>query len=333
MQSAMNDQACSCDCGCGTQPCGCCTGVEPLTPVSVHNRPGLPALIYRVGTHSSFFASMQARLSTMVVDGVGADGQTPATFRPLEGLTTRARDDFSIALLDGWAAAAHVLTFYQERIANEGFLRTATERRSVLELANLVGYRLRPGVAATVFLAYTPDDNQLDPVTIETGARSQSIPGPGESPQSFETSEPVVARREWNNLQVRLSEPANITNENALEIDTIHIAGTAANLRKGDKLLLVFDDEGDESVMRTVTSADTQFADQRTAVRLEPIPTFLLASLALLRKCIEDLTKAIEDEDENEASITRSILEEGQALFTSTLLGAPTEPHGWRSDT
>ncbi len=33
------------------------------------------------------------------------------------------------------AALADVLTFYQERIANEGYLRTATERRSILELA------------------------------------------------------------------------------------------------------------------------------------------------------------------------------------------------------
>ena len=45
-----------------------------------------------------------------------------------------------IALLDAWATVGDVLTFYQERIANEGYLRTATERRSVLELARLVGY-------------------------------------------------------------------------------------------------------------------------------------------------------------------------------------------------
>ena len=43
------------------------------------------------------------------------------------------------------ACVADVLTFYQERIANEGFLRTATERRSVLELARAIGYELKPG--------------------------------------------------------------------------------------------------------------------------------------------------------------------------------------------
>ena len=35
----------------------------------------------------------------------------------------------------------------------------------------------RPGVAATAYLAYTLDDNQVEPVTIAAGARSQSVPG------------------------------------------------------------------------------------------------------------------------------------------------------------
>src|SRR3569833_376813 len=147
-------------CGCMTRPCGCCDGVAVVTPVAIDNRPGLSALAYRVGTQAQFFEAMQARLSSIRVDGVGPDGQTVQTFQPLQALTTRDRGDLSIALLDGWATVADVLTFYQERIANEGFLRTATERRSVLELARLIGYALRPGVAATVYVAYTLDDKQ-----------------------------------------------------------------------------------------------------------------------------------------------------------------------------
>src|SRR6266567_8300142 len=180
-------------CGCAEQPCGCCEGVQALTPASECNRPGLAAITYRVGTHGQFLETMKARLSTMVVDGVGADGQTVEQFRPLQGLTTREASDFSIALLDGWAAVGDVLSFYQEHIANEGYLGTATERRSILELSKLVGYTLRPGVASTVYLAYTIDEKQSDPVTIPAGARSQSVPGPGELQQSFETSDPLEA--------------------------------------------------------------------------------------------------------------------------------------------
>jgi hypothetical protein len=133
-------------CGCTTETCGCCEGIQAVTPQSTVNRPGLGALSYRVGTHGAFLETMKARLSTMTVDVPSADGQTTETYTPLRALTTRDTGDFSIALLDGWATVADVLTFYQERIANEGFLRTATERRSILELARLLGYKLRPGV-------------------------------------------------------------------------------------------------------------------------------------------------------------------------------------------
>jgi hypothetical protein len=153
-------------CGCSTETCGCCEGTQVLTPVSTVNRPGLDALSYRVGTHGTFLETMKARLATMKLQATGADGQTIETFQPLAGLTTRDTGDASIALLDSWATVGDVITFYQERNANEGYLRTATERRSVLELARLIGYALRPGVAATVFLAYSLEDKQLTPVEI-----------------------------------------------------------------------------------------------------------------------------------------------------------------------
>ena len=121
-----------------TDACGCCEGVEIVTPLPTANRPGLSKLAYRIGTHAGFFETMLARLSSR-------------DFPQLSGLTTRDPADPSIALLDAWATVADVLTFYQERIINEGYLPTATERRSILELAKLVGYKLRPGVTSSVF--------------------------------------------------------------------------------------------------------------------------------------------------------------------------------------
>src|SRR6266508_4206939 len=192
--------------------CGCCEGTEQLTPEQIVNRPGLNALAYRMGTHATFLETMKARLSNYFFDipreAVNEQGQ-PWVERvyPLSGLTMRAPDDPAIALLDAWATVGGVLTFYQERIANEGYLHTATERRSILELARLVGYALRPGVASTAYLAYTIDSNFKEEVIIPAGARSQSVPGPGELPQSFETSEKLAARAVWNNLEPRLYQP------------------------------------------------------------------------------------------------------------------------------
>ena len=194
--------------------CGCCEGVEKLTPMMLANRPGLSALSYRAGTYAKFFETMVARLSNYEIPtGEFDPNGDPILLRPLTGLTTREQSDPAIALLDAWALVADVLTFYDERIANEGYLRTATERRSVLELARLIGYAPRPGVSATAWFAYTIDeDRSVTPpkgmeVTIPAGSRAQSVPEPGELPQPFETAEPLRARTAWNTLKPRMSRP------------------------------------------------------------------------------------------------------------------------------
>lgn len=304
-------------CGCNSPSCGCCEGTRKITPVSTANRPGLDQLTYRIGTHGEFFETMKARLGNMVVVATGPDGQTFETFYPLQDLTTRQTTDPAIALLDGWATVGDVLTFYQERIANEGYLRTATERRSILELARLVGYKLRPGVAATVYLAYTLDDNQIEPVEIPAGARSQSVPNPGETAQSFETSESLIARREWNNLQVRLHKPQAITFQNALFVDKLYVAGINTNLKTGDLLLLTFSEDGQDSAVRTVTSIATQFEQDRTEISLQPLPVDVATAFPLLLefvKKVEALPKP--------AGVTDLVPQSVRTLVSRVLLGA-----------
>ncbi|MBA2312968.1 MAG: hypothetical protein H0V97_09250 [Actinobacteria bacterium] len=190
----------------------------------------MPALSYRIGTHATFLETMRARLSS-------------SDYPKLAELTTRdVNDDPAITLLDAWATVADVLTFYQERIANEGYLRIATELRSVQELARLVGYQPRPGVASSVYLAYTLDDNFKEEVIVPKGARSQSIPGPRELPQSFETSEDLKARARWNHLRPRMTQPQ--TAESIRQGDGknawIYLKGISTNLEPNGPLLIDF---------------------------------------------------------------------------------------------
>src|SRR6201999_4320812 len=123
----------------------------------IDNRPGLPALAYRVGTWATFLERMK--------DALAAPG-------PLAALAPRGPDDPTIALLDAWAVVGDVLSFYQERIANEGYLRTATERRSVLELARAIGYELNPGVAASTHLVWEVDPSTQS-VVVAPGTKVQ----------------------------------------------------------------------------------------------------------------------------------------------------------------
>jgi hypothetical protein len=207
-----------------SEPCDCCEGPLVLTPAATANRPGLSKLVYRVGTQATFFETMQARLSS-------------ADYPALRALKTRERSDPAIALLDAWATVADVLTFYQERIANEGYLRTATERRSVLELARLVGYALRPGVAASVYLAYALDKGAA-PVTIPKGAQANSVPAPGELMQTFETAEPLDARVEWNAIKPRLTRPQVFKTIDEVVGAGLYLKGIATKLKPNDPLIV-----------------------------------------------------------------------------------------------
>ena len=207
--------------------CGCCEGIEVGTPAEVYNRPGLSAIAYRIGTHARFKRSMLARLS---------DSRLPV----LRDLNTRDDDDLAIALLDAWATVADVLTFYSERIANESYLRTATERVSLLQLARLIGYELRPGVAASTHLAFELEDTPHVPgvprvVNIDVGTKVQSLPGQDELPQTFETVENIEARPEWNTLRPRQTVPAKPDQDDK----EVYLKGVRTGLSPGDGLLLV----------------------------------------------------------------------------------------------
>ena len=206
----------------GLCTCGCCDGTEPLTPGSVENRPGLSELAYRVGTHGSFKQTMLAALT-----------RGPA----LRDLTTREDDDPAVALIDGWATVLDVLSFYQERIANEGYLRTAAERRSILELARAIGYELNPGVAASTWLAFTLETAPGSPASaaIQAGAKAQSIPKQDEMPQVFETIETLEARAAWNALRVR-SREMRFPREGE---KVLYLQGTGLQLKAGDALIVV----------------------------------------------------------------------------------------------
>ena len=70
------------NCSCTAETCGCCEGIQILTPQPTASRPGLSALSYRVGTHGAFLETMKARLTTMTVDIPAPDG---ALYQPGEG--------------------------------------------------------------------------------------------------------------------------------------------------------------------------------------------------------------------------------------------------------
>lgn len=205
--------------------CGCCKGVETLTPQAIYNDAGLHSLLFRIGTHGTFKESMLRNLSKPEV---------------LRLLTTRENDDHTIALMDAWATVLDVLAFYNERFINEGYLRTSIERLSLVELARHISYRPKPGVAASTFLAFTMDESPGAPLDANApvGMKVQSIPGQDEKPQIFETIEEIQARAKWNAIRPKLRKEQIL-----VKGDTqLYLQGTSTQLQIGDRLLIVGDE-------------------------------------------------------------------------------------------
>lgn len=245
--------------------CGCCEPDLPEYPI--YNRPGQPQIAFRLATHSRFQRRMLSRLPRWTVpDGDHAKQQS------LSHLTTRDKDDPAIAFLDAWSTVADVLTFYQERIANEAWLRTATERRSVLELARTIGYELSPGVSASTWLAFNVDEGDSTPeeTTVRTGTQVQSIPmKEDELPQIFETGDDFIAHMNWNRLLPRLTE------KQVIHKNTRHLffTGVDNNLKAGDRLLLIgtaksADHKSKDWDMRRVLEVKTEAEKQRARVKV-----------------------------------------------------------------
>jgi predicted phage baseplate assembly protein len=190
-----------------------------------------------------------------------------ADYPALRALSTRDDSDPTIALLDAAAVLADVLTFYQERIANESFLRTATQWRSLAGIARLTGYEPSHGLAATAYLAFTLESAAGAPETtlIPAGTRVQSVPAAGQLPQTFETSADFEARPEWNAMSALRALPPPAP---TAATTSIFVQGVATQVRAGDRLLLL-DAQGDTFIV-TAVAIIPDAPSQTTRIDLTP---------------------------------------------------------------
>jgi predicted phage baseplate assembly protein len=113
--------------------------------------------------------------------------------------TDRGEADFGVVLIELVAYVADILSYYQDRVANEAFLATATQRRSVTELLRLIGYQIDPGLAASAVVhvdvsANVDVDSDRLPFQVRTAGR------PGEADVRFEVTRPFSLRPPNNQI-------------------------------------------------------------------------------------------------------------------------------------
>jgi uncharacterized phage protein gp47/JayE len=83
--------------------------------------------------------------------------------------TDRSEADFGVVLIELFSYMADILSYYQDRIANEAFLTTAQERRNVIEHLRLIGYEMAPAAPARARLSIIVANNQNQTIEIRKG--------------------------------------------------------------------------------------------------------------------------------------------------------------------
>jgi hypothetical protein len=147
--------------------------------------------------------------------------------------TERSEADIGIALVELLAETADRLSYYQDRVANEAFLATATQRRSVQLHTALTGYRMRSGVSAATYLFFEAIRDTL----IAAGTRVCTETDGREAPVLFETgARDVAIWREHNQLEIYDWENAQC----CLAAGAVEMAlvGDRSRLRAGDAILI-----------------------------------------------------------------------------------------------
>lgn len=221
-----------------------CPGTPTQDPQVVSNPPGLPTIFYRVDDFTGF---RQALLRPLPGE------QAIGTWQPAPG-------DLGLQVLEWWAYIGDVLTFYNERIANESYLRTATRPGSVANLAALLGYEPAPGIAATGNVAAVSTAGRPgEPLVIPAGMSVSSTASPGVPSQTFEVDSPSPASFTGpSNVPVTLS-PDTAFGHPTKDTWSVLLAGRVSGVKAGDQLVLVEStfagqDDNDNWSLVTVTA-------------------------------------------------------------------------------
>jgi uncharacterized phage protein gp47/JayE len=98
--------------------------------------------------------------------------------------TSRDPSDLGMTLVELFAYMGDLMNFYTDRAANEGFLATASQRDSILQMAAMLGYAPTKAVAATTTLTLTnstasavtfPAKTQVATTAVVNGLNTQVV--------------------------------------------------------------------------------------------------------------------------------------------------------------
>ena len=215
----------------------------------IYNPPFKSYIDYRIGDYNTFRKIMFSLIKKNALLGGSS-------------VLKSDRKDYGAALADMWAYLCDILTYYQERIATESFLRTAGLEESVIELLYLVDYLPRRGRSASTLVRFVANEKNIAPresTIIPKGFKIRSIPAKGKESIIFETDEPIVVSSDHNIMKLEGWRTSYRIRQGTTELvlDKIY-----PELNIGD--LVMISDEKNTDVIRIIKKADKDGKSQIT---------------------------------------------------------------------
>lgn len=151
--------------------------------------------------------------------------------------------DARIMLVELFSYIADELSYYQDRVANEAFLRTARKRFSVGSHLNLVDYRLHNGCSAIAFIKVVASSIGFIPKSLQVSSYSL----PTESEIVFETDSEKYVYPSHNELKLVIPDGSN---ELKRGVHSAYLGGWHSHIRNNDFVL--FEQEEKKEVVQLI---------------------------------------------------------------------------------
>ena len=178
-------------------PCLCDQFVHPA-PLNIGA--GLNKLPRQVATFHEFRRALLKDIKAEQVEIIDSNNVLVKII-PLADWRARDKDDFGIMLLEMWAYICDSLSFYDEVLANESYLRTSFLRPNLRKLIALLGYLPRPAVGSSVELAGIADGRLQLKLPVGTAFRSGAFDG--NPPQVFEMADEASIHPFTNKMGIK----------------------------------------------------------------------------------------------------------------------------------
>ena len=245
---------------------------------------GRTVVDYMARDYESFLSSMRELIPRKLPEWTGFESEL----------------DFGNVLLELFAHMGDILSYYQDRIANESFLGTAQSRRSIIHHLGLIGYRLATAAPAAARLELSFPATATSTVTVARGAAfttksRQDAPG-----VRFE----VNAEQD---LEINLDDPGSFV----VDASGRKVYQKALSVEEGrlvkDELLGTSDGSPDQRfpltraplILRSLGSSRSKSRDVEVRTLLGPVEEewTLRESLAFSRAGQADFTVRIDEDD------------------------------------